>query len=91
MLVGDGISDLAAGPAVDLVVGFGGVVSRPKVAEEAKVFIKAQSLAPVLPLALSIAEQTNLQDTSHQSLLEKGVSLIKNDQVLFRSMEIGNK
>jgi len=37
-LVGDGVSDLEARPAVDLFVGFGGVHVRPKVKENADVF-----------------------------------------------------
>lgn len=85
MLIGDGISDLAAGPAVNLVVGFGGVVTRPKVAKEAKIFIKAQSLAPIVPLALSKSEQERLQDTVHQNILQKGRFLIETKKVVFRS------
>src|SRR5438445_183765 len=37
--VGDGVSDLEAKPAVDLFVGFGGVVVRPRVKENADVYI----------------------------------------------------
>ena len=37
--VGDGVSDLEAKPAVDLFVGFGGVVVRPRVKENADVFV----------------------------------------------------
>src|SRR5207248_771810 len=33
--VGDGVSDLEAKPAVDLFIGFGGVVVRPRVKENA--------------------------------------------------------
>jgi phosphoserine phosphatase len=36
--VGDGASDLEAKPAVDLFIGFGGVLARPKVKENAAVF-----------------------------------------------------
>jgi phosphoserine phosphatase len=51
MLIGDGSSDLAAASAVDLFVGFGGVVARPIVAAGAPVFIRSASLAPVMLLA----------------------------------------
>ena len=51
LLVGDGYSDLRAGDAVDLFVGYGGVVARPRVVAEARAFITCQSLAPLLPLA----------------------------------------
>ncbi len=44
MLIGDGMSDLAARPAVDLVVGFGGVVIRQGVVDGAEIFIKANRL-----------------------------------------------
>jgi phosphoserine phosphatase len=51
MLVGDGLSDLEARPAVDLFVGFGGAVRRARVAAEAEVFIATPALSPVLALA----------------------------------------
>lgn len=50
MLVGDGTSDLAAKHAVDLFVGFGGVVSRPAVRAGAQVFLEGPSLLPLLDL-----------------------------------------
>lgn len=37
-LVGDGVSDLEAAPAVDLFIGFGGVVTRQRVREHAAAF-----------------------------------------------------
>jgi phosphoserine phosphatase len=37
--IGDGVSDLEAKPAVDLFIGFGGVVVRPRVKENADVYI----------------------------------------------------
>jgi len=37
--VGDGVSDLEAKPAVDLFIGFGGVVVRPRVKENADFYI----------------------------------------------------
>jgi phosphoserine phosphatase len=37
--VGDGVSDLEAKPAVDLFIGFGGVVLRPRVKENADVYV----------------------------------------------------
>jgi phosphoserine phosphatase len=46
--VGDGASDLEAKPAVDLFIGFGGVVSRPRVREHADVFIEDRDLRAVL-------------------------------------------
>jgi phosphoserine phosphatase len=37
-MVGDGVSDLEAKPAVDLFIGFGGVATRAKVKENADFF-----------------------------------------------------
>jgi len=56
MLVGDGSSDLAAAHAVDVFVGFGGVVARPLVAANAPIFLTTASIAPVLLLALRDGE-----------------------------------
>ena len=47
--VGDGASDLEAKPAVDLFIGFGGVHTRPRVRENADVFIAGPRLDDVLP------------------------------------------
>lgn len=51
--VGDGITDLATKPVVKTFIGFGGVVVRPKVKEEAEYFIKSESLNPLLWLLFS--------------------------------------
>ena len=48
VMVGDGVSDLEAKPAVDLFVGFGRYVSRDRVRSEAGAFI--HSLAELPPL-----------------------------------------
>lgn len=45
--IGDGVSDLETKPAVDLFVGFGGVVVRPRVKENADVYVTR--LADALP------------------------------------------
>ncbi len=83
MLVGDGISDVVARSAVELMVGFGGVVARERVMAEADVFIKANTLAPVLPLALVEAERTALAGSTHAAVLSKGVGLIEAGEVIF--------
>jgi phosphoserine phosphatase len=51
MLVGDGLSDLEARPSVDMFVGFGGAVTRARVAAEADVFIRTPYLSPIVALA----------------------------------------
>ena len=83
MLIGDGVSDLAARPAVTWVVGFGGVVTRRRVKNEAEVFITANSLAPLLPLALSGDEQISIAGATHAPLLDKGRAIIHRGDVLF--------
>lgn len=47
--VGDAVSDLEARPAVDLFIGFGGVHTRPRVRENADVFVPGPRLDAVLP------------------------------------------
>jgi phosphoserine phosphatase len=84
VLIGDGVSDLAARPAVAWVIGFGGVVTRARVAQTADVFITANSLAPVLPLVLAAREQTGLSGTPYELTRLKGMALIENGQVLFK-------
>jgi hypothetical protein len=83
VLIGDGVSDLAARPAVQAIIGFGGVVTRQRVAIEADVFIKVNSLAPVLPLALSQTEQKRLSATPYESVRIAGLSFIEAGEVVF--------
>ncbi|HEX9984707.1 MAG TPA: HAD-IB family phosphatase [Thermoanaerobaculia bacterium] len=47
--IGDGVSDLETKGVVDLFIGFGGVQSRPRVKENADVFVEERTLAAVLP------------------------------------------
>jgi phosphoserine phosphatase len=47
--IGDGVSDLETKPAVDLFIGFGGVHRRPRVEENATVYVHAPALRAVLP------------------------------------------
>jgi phosphoserine phosphatase len=47
--IGDGITDLETKPAVDLFIGFGGVHTRPRVAENAEVYVTSPTLTAVLP------------------------------------------
>lgn len=85
MLVGDGVSDLVARPAVDIMVGFGGVVSRERVAAEADVFISSNNLAPVLPLALAEAEYALLAGSAYEVTLNEGLALIQAGAVVFKA------
>jgi phosphoserine phosphatase len=88
LLVGDGVSDLMAQPAVDLLVGFGGVVHRERVAAKADVYIESNSLAPVLPLSISSVDCRRCMQAGHGRLLSKGVRLIREGAVRFRDPEM---
>jgi phosphoserine phosphatase len=90
MLIGDGVSDLVARPAVELMVGFGGVVVRKRVAAEADAFIKSNSLAPVLPLALTEVERTALAGSTHEAILNKGLALIEAGEVIFNQRSVNS-
>ena len=83
LLVGDGITDLEARDAVKLFVGFGGVVQRARVAAEAAVYISANSLAPLVPLALSAEDAAKVRRSEHAPVLDHGLQLITQQQVHF--------
>ena len=72
IMVGDGSTDLEARPVVDLFVAFAGVVERPAVVQAADVVVRANSLAPLLPLALHVDE---LVRTPHYSVYTRGAAL----------------
>ncbi|MFY7818337.1 MAG: HAD-IB family phosphatase [Akkermansiaceae bacterium] len=55
MMVGDGISDWETQEAVDLFVGFGGVIARDSVKQKSEHFIT--SFGDLLPLAKSLAKK----------------------------------
>ena len=73
MMVGDGSTDLETRPVVDLFVAFAGVVERPSVVNAADVVIRANSLAPLLPLVVDVDE---LPTTSHRSVYHRGAAFV---------------
>ncbi len=83
LLVGDGVSDLMAQPAVDLLVGYGGVVRRERVAAEADIFIECDSLAPVLPISATPSDCQRCAQAGYGPLLVKGLRLIREGAVHF--------
>ena len=72
MMVGDGSTDAEARPVVDLFVAFAGVVERAAVVAVADVVVRANSLAPLLPLLLDAGE---LVQPAHRSLYARGEAL----------------
>jgi phosphoserine phosphatase len=93
LLIGDGHSDLLAGQAVDLFVGYGGVVNRPKVAANAPVFIHCQSLAPLLALAGGPAALRSLRTWPmyYQTLSTKAQYLIQTGVLTFNNEHLESK
>ena len=83
LLVGDGVSDLRAAPAVDLFVGFGGVVERMSVRQQSPVYISAPSLAPLLAIAAGPAALLRLKDATYRPLLKKLFEFISQGAVHF--------
>ncbi|MHB8626363.1 MAG: HAD-IB family phosphatase [Aggregatilineales bacterium] len=77
LMVGDGMSDLAARSAVDLFVGFGGVARRARVEAEADVYLAAPRLAPILPLAAGPGGYELLKDTPYRAVFEEGLALAR--------------
>lgn len=84
MLVGDGVSDLAARGVVDLFVGFTGVVERPHVVAESDVLVTGDSLAPVLGLALTESEQKALSSTVYHDVMEESLAKINDGEMIVR-------
>ena len=91
LLIGDGLSDLYAGRAVDLFVGYGGVASRRKVQEEAPLFIQCQSLAPLLAVAAGPAAIRRLFSTPFENLGYKAWDLIQTGAISFNNERLNRK
>lgn len=86
LFVGDGVSDLHTRPVVDLFVGFGGVARRAKVENGSDVYVPANSLAPVLPMAAGESGLDALRGTPHEAILERGLALCRDSaSVNFRN------
>ena len=91
LLVGDGTSDLLAGEAVDLFVGFGGVSERPRVFKEARTFVHSPGLSPLLPLAAGPAAIDRCRDASHRHLFAKANKLVNSGAVTFHDDQLSTK
>jgi phosphoserine phosphatase len=89
LLVGDGSSDLATqGNGIDLFVGFGGVVVRDKVEQEAEIFIYPNTLAPILPLATGSVGWQLVQNTPYQDVFRRGLDLCFSNAVKFNNKNL---
>lgn len=88
LLIGDGSSDLLAGTAVDLFIGYGGVVVREQVLAQAAAYIHSRSLAPLLALAAGPAALKRLQN---QDLAQKAIQVIRNGGITFQNDLLNQK
>jgi phosphoserine phosphatase len=91
LLVGDGYSDLLAGRAVHLFAGYGGVVQRQLVLEQAPLYLQSTSLAPLLPIAAGPAAIRRLIGTSHEALSRKALDLIRAGAIRFNDERLNAK
>lgn len=91
LLIGDGSSDMLASRAVDLFVGYGGVVSRQRVREHAPVFLQTRSLAPLLVVAAGPAAIRRLQAGPERDIFIKGLDLISSGAFEFNNDRIKSK
>ena len=88
LLVGDGTSDLAASSAVDLFVGYTGVVAREHVVRTAPVLLNSRSLAPIVVLAAGHDVYDKLEQTDHRNLVQKALDLITADELHFNDANL---
>ena len=88
LLVGDGVSDLAASSEVDLFVAFAGVVSRPAVVDVAPVVITSETIAPILALALGPQRVKELVDSDHGPVAKNCLSAIEDGALRFNDADL---
>ena len=75
-LIGDGVSDLEAASETARFIAFGGVVSRPKVMESARVHCEIADFAGLLPLLCNADELARLANSpDHVALMRAASSL----------------
>jgi phosphoserine phosphatase len=96
LLIGDGYSDLLAGRAVNLFVGYGGVAKRPRVLAQAPAFIHTASLAPLLALAVGPGALQQFRYTlrlaaEHHTLIDKALNLIDTGAITFQDERLNTK
>jgi len=73
--VGDGLNDLAVYDLVTRFVGYGGIYYRENIAKQCEYYLTASSMAPLIPLALTMEEVAKMREQD-RALFEKGKGLI---------------
>jgi phosphoserine phosphatase len=91
LLIGDGNSDLLASKAVDLFVGYGGIEKRERVFAEAPICISTESLAPLLAVAAGPAAFRQTRKSPHETVFQKGLSLIQTGALTFNDERLESK
>jgi phosphoserine phosphatase len=91
MLIGDGTSDLVAGSAVDLFVGYTGIVERERIVNSAPVLLKSRSLAPILLLSAGMQAVQKLEASAQRMLVRKACRLIEEGSVEFNDKKLGER
>ena len=91
LLIGDGNSDLLASTAVDLFVGYGGIIKRQRVLTQSPVYLHTTSLAPLTAVAAGPAAISQLQSTPHFSVFQKGLDLIQTGALTFNDERLKSK
>jgi phosphoserine phosphatase len=91
LLIGDGISDQMASIAVDLFVGFGGVTTRSEIWNNSPLFIRSQSMAPLLIIAAGPASLQRLDGTPFQDIAERSLQMVADGAITFRDEQLQEK
>jgi len=91
LLIGDGVSDLLTAHAVDLFVGYGGVIERPRVLAEAPCYIHGDRLAPLLALAAGPANLFSLEGTPHWNIASQALRSIDDGVITFQNERLKSK
>jgi phosphoserine phosphatase len=91
LLVGDGVSDLAAAGEVDLFAAYAGVVARPAVVGQARVVITSASIAPVLALAIGPSQVHELVGGPHDRVARACLDGIEGGALRFNDDELGRR
>jgi phosphoserine phosphatase len=85
--IGDGLNDYEVYPLVKRFIGYGGAYYRRNIAELCEFYVNTASLAPILPLLITLDEYHKLSD-DHQLLYEKGMTSIINKQTQIQDMNV---
>lgn len=89
VLVGDGVSDLAAAEEVDLFVAYAGVVAREQVVDAAPVVVTSASISPVLSLVLGPSRVRELVGGPHGEVARSCLDAIDDGALRFNDDALG--